>query len=401
MRDMRAAYKQIPVNEEDKCSSITCVWNPSSKQWVFGELLSLAFGQSLAVIGFNRVPAFLVAVARRFLAIPCIHFYDDFKVVDMDEGGAEECFDELMSTNGFLFDKEKDQSSCTHIINLGREERFFWGSAAPYMEVRLAEERRQTILSSIDSVLRVGSCSATQCNSLRGRLLNARGCFRGRCLFGPMGLYDGPLSARDRAQLLFFKEALQCSLPKRFFLSTASRKRIISWSDASWEPGPSGPVCRLCWMLSLDGMRFGRVYDVPSAFWARCIDRTTQIVIAEALAVILLIRDGLCGLKGHALTGFVDNIAVLCGFVMGYSRSADLAALYLAASARLSSLDISTWWEWVPSESNVSDGGSRVGTSCSVASALGIHLSRGSFPSEWPCLDLYSSDSWTLWWDQW
>ena len=62
---------------------------------------SLAFGQSLAVLGFNRVPAFVVGAARRYLAIPCIHFYNDFKIVDVDNGGAEAAFDELVSMIGF------------------------------------------------------------------------------------------------------------------------------------------------------------------------------------------------------------------------------------------------------------------------------------------------------------
>ena len=38
--------------------------------------------------GFNRVPTFLVVAARRFLASPRVHLFDDFKIVDLDGGGA-------------------------------------------------------------------------------------------------------------------------------------------------------------------------------------------------------------------------------------------------------------------------------------------------------------------------
>ena len=85
--DMKRAFKQIPSADEDLPFSVTAVWCPSARAWRFGLLHTLAFGQSNAVVGFNRVPAFLVAAARRLLAIPCTHFYDNFKVLDARGGG--------------------------------------------------------------------------------------------------------------------------------------------------------------------------------------------------------------------------------------------------------------------------------------------------------------------------
>ena len=44
---------------------------------------ALLFGLSGSVLLFNRVPSMLVAVARRWLAIPVHAFFDDFKIVDL------------------------------------------------------------------------------------------------------------------------------------------------------------------------------------------------------------------------------------------------------------------------------------------------------------------------------
>ena len=75
-------------------------------------LHGLAFGLVWAVLTFNRYSAFISALARRWLAIPCTNFKYDFKVhtTAHDEGSASHYFNRLMAKAGlgWRFDASKD-----------------------------------------------------------------------------------------------------------------------------------------------------------------------------------------------------------------------------------------------------------------------------------------------------
>ncbi|CAK9116368.1 unnamed protein product [Durusdinium trenchii] len=110
-KDMKRAYRQVPVSEAHLRFSVVAVWHPTQGTWVFGILHGLAFGLLAAVLQFNRFPALIVAVARRWLAIPVINFFDDFKITEpvfaKASGGLY--FDKLVSVMGWLFDPDKDK----------------------------------------------------------------------------------------------------------------------------------------------------------------------------------------------------------------------------------------------------------------------------------------------------
>ena len=71
---------------------------------------ALAFGESAVVLQFNRHPCLLVALARRWLAIPCVHFFDDIRIIEPLYGGdsARNFFDKLCKKLGYAFDPKKD-----------------------------------------------------------------------------------------------------------------------------------------------------------------------------------------------------------------------------------------------------------------------------------------------------
>ncbi len=69
-----AKVRQVPVAESGEPFTVTAVWSPAGGRWVFFCLLGMPFGLSSAVLDFNRVTAFTLAVARRALAIPVLGF---------------------------------------------------------------------------------------------------------------------------------------------------------------------------------------------------------------------------------------------------------------------------------------------------------------------------------------
>ena len=75
---MKKAFRQVRIHEDSLRFCVIAVWDPRSKQWVFFQMFAMPFGLTSAVLQFNRVSAFLVALARRWFALPILGFYDDF-----------------------------------------------------------------------------------------------------------------------------------------------------------------------------------------------------------------------------------------------------------------------------------------------------------------------------------
>ena len=80
--DMKRAYKQLAVHPDQHKYIVICIFNPELNKWVFAISWALPFGMSGAVLHFNRVPAFIVALCRRWMAIPVQNFFDDFRIVE-------------------------------------------------------------------------------------------------------------------------------------------------------------------------------------------------------------------------------------------------------------------------------------------------------------------------------
>ena len=85
---MPNAYRQLPVTDDHLRHSVVCVRKPVEGRWVCGVLFGLAFGHVVAALTSSRYPALVTAVARRWLAIPTINFYGDFKLRDVVDSGA-------------------------------------------------------------------------------------------------------------------------------------------------------------------------------------------------------------------------------------------------------------------------------------------------------------------------
>lgn len=97
---------------------------------------------------------------------------------------------------------------------------------------------------------------------------------------------------------------------------------------------------------------------------------------------------------------YIDNMGVLCNIVNGSSRQLDAGTVTFALHLRLATLRTSAWWEWVESESNCSDGGSRVGTTCPIAKSLGIDLREFSFPAIPFHFMRMEPSEWARFWEQ-
>ncbi len=124
----------------------------------------------------------------------------------------------------------------------------------------------------------------------------------------------------------------------------------------------------------------GSVIDVPSTFFENVIERRTQVTIAEALVPVMLLLFEKATICHSTMLTFTDNMAVQCSMSLGHCKAPDIDCLCQAVQIQLFKLGIRVWWEYVPTQSNCSDGGSRVGTVCKMAEQLGVKLTARHFP---------------------
>ena len=193
---MTSAYRQVAVAPEQLCFSVIAVFSPITRTWVYGELDGLPFGVTSAVVEFNRFPALLVAVARRWLAIPSINFYDDFKVVGLKCGGNSEdrTFRELCEWTGYKLDADKHQPPASSCVFLGTLEQYAPKGRTDVLALRPKPGRLEDTVSEINVILFRGTVQAGHAATLRGRLLHLAGVFAARLgrshLFALSGVSD-------------------------------------------------------------------------------------------------------------------------------------------------------------------------------------------------------------------
>ena len=112
-QDMWIACRQIPCHEDQIQCMMVMVWHPDKEEWVFRESTGVLFGFTGAVLACNRVPALIVAMARRWLAIPVQNFLDDSRILDIDKSNqSANIFSCLLTEQllGFRVDSSKKQN---------------------------------------------------------------------------------------------------------------------------------------------------------------------------------------------------------------------------------------------------------------------------------------------------
>jgi len=412
--DMKSAFRQLPVRDEDRCLHIVAACDVLSRSWVFFELDGLAFGLGAAVLEFNRVPAHLVALARRWFAIPVVNFYDDFRLFDLVLSGlnADSSFLNLTKWSGWRFDPKKHQPPSASIRLLGIIESAEDDGEGEYVTICATEERRKSILEEIGECIESKGCAPGFAAHIVGRLIHYSTALPGRIGQGPMAYLGEHSRGTKRAlndeaimSLEFYRELLKIKRPRRIPLTSGDYPPRVVISDASWEPGSaSGTPGRVCFFL-LDqqtSFRKGAVFDIKwdSPLLRHLEHRSSQIMAAELLGPMLALAFGGAFLRKASATFFMDNLSGLCAIVKGGSRRVDLAALANGIATGFVTKDCRAWIDYVESASNSTDGGSRVGVSDDMASRLGVSLIQLEIPILPKNFPFCKPSEWAAWWDE-
>ena len=129
----------------------------------------------------------------------------------------------------------------------------------------------------------------------------------------------------------------------------------------------------MCAIVANNNARVGVVCDATPSLFAALSPRLTQIAIGEIFAVILAFKFASEAFRECSSISFIDNMGVLHTIVNGTSPQLDLGAFAQGLHFKLAQLNAVVWWEYVPSPSNIADGGPRKeDVNCPLAAAAGI-----------------------------
>ena len=385
--DLPDAYRGLPVHPDHQRFSIISLFHPQ-RGWQFSLLFGLAFGLGSAVVSFNRLPLFGIAMARRCTMSCSASYYDDQLALEflpdfnVSQLGVQ-CVFKLL---GAPPQPSKAFSPAANRYYLGTS--VHTGDCALSAMVRFQPKLTTThkILPLLDEACQ----SRLLARDLAGRLRGDLNWMYSMCAgFG--GKLAGPLlskcqqadsttlSAEEIYTLEMLRHLVANYRPREVPLLHRDSPVLRVYSDASFEGGE----LRLGWVLFPPGCQpVGGTCLVPPAVLQSWNVRQQQIFPGESLCGLLvpwLHPQSFCSAD---VVWFIDNESAVASLIKASSDQPDVHRIVQTSQAVLQALGARTWFEWIDTESNPSDGLSRDGLFDVWTQSQGWSLKDYSFPPE-------------------
>ena len=378
--DMRDAYRKIPnrPQQERYCVIAVRTGRKGQGRVQFSIAKAHLFGFSAAVNNFNRLPEFGCAAARRMGAVPCWHFFDDVGTAEvaLEQGTGQHFAGRTFDILGFPFSPEKHVPAGHSTLHLGLINEL--GNADQDAVALLPKKGRvERVLCKISTALSDDWMEPTEASSLRGDITFLACTSYRKILRGGLAgiaerqkeLRGGPITPAIKASLAVVAQAVRQWKPVCISLAPESRRPVLVYTDAFFEPDPNAPASLPEHQRVLGGIGavvfqpgfVPRVYSspVPAAFWDALHPRETQIMAAELLAIAATVHCEREALTNATAILFGDNLSDTCSLIKGSSRAIDLQTIISGIHLHLASCECSWWAEWLPSDSNPADAPSR------------------------------------------
>ena len=231
------------------------------------------------------------------------------------------------------------------------------------LEVSLPADKASRWVSMIDEILKLGTVTRDQLESLIGRLsfpqTSIFGRF-GRPMLSPLyGLLNSPsfrplLSTRATRALQWWKVALS-PLDSSVARHRSDHPDFVVFTDAATSSAIIDAVIidRATFVASqtINEVRTA----VAGKYWELLFDQTCLIYGLEMLAILAILYEAGGQLAGKNATFHIDNQNALQAIIKNNATPTVIVAMTQLILHRLCSLKITPWFEWVPSTKNIAD----------------------------------------------
>ena len=385
--DLPDAYRGLPVCPEHLPYSAVAVWVPQ-QGWRYTILWGLAFGLESAVVSFNRLPQLGIAATRRCLYGLAAAYFDDELAVEVVAAAdiSQQALRLLFTSIGAPPQKAKGFAPSPDRHYLGAA--IHLGSVMTTGCVRI--QPKFATVAKVAGRLRVAIANRCLTKEEAGKL---RGdiTWMFSLAAGHMGRIaqpvlakcssDGPTPMDDEDVVtlqVLLRIVLDCQ-PRDVQVCGVDKVPLVIYSDASFEQG----VLRLGWVVMCPGTSYqpqGGTCEVPPEVIDSWVPRRQQIYPGEAIVALVIPALLPDLLRGQDLLWFVDNESATSTLIRCVSSQCDVHEIAQFSHYLLNSLDARAWFEWIDSESNPSDGLSRLGLADEWTQAQGWSLTSYTFP---------------------
>ena len=375
--DLKAAYKQLALNERDASKSVICLKNPHDGQVYGFACKTLPFGAVASVLHFNRFARFLKAVFLRCGVIAC-NYFDDYPIVELSTLGdnTDGTLRAITKLLGVTVAEEKDASFSDKTDLLGVTLDL---SDDIMGEVRVCNkpDRKKDLSQALDNIITSGKINPLEIPTLFGRLQFAESQILGRAgglamktLRKLEALRCKSVDISDEQKLMFgfLKSRLNHSRPRSISTKPYSPP-VLVFTDGAYEP--SGDSEDTVGVASIGGVIYYRENSSVKCRAFGCIlpddlvkswaskGKKHLIGETELYAVVLARRIWASYLDNQRSIFFIDHGGVMSSCIKGNAKDATWRTLLLRMEQYDERFPSLSWFTRVPSASNIADGPSR------------------------------------------
>jgi len=373
--DMENAYRSVPSHPEHYPYCVISIFHPVMQRTTFVIVYALLFGQTAAVNGFNRVPAFMSAITCRIFRAVCWHFFDDFAVVESQAActsaiSGQNCLRFVAKIIGLPMGADKAKEPKPDQIYLGILNAL---SSMPkgFISLVPTEDRISKVSNKMCSFLSDGEMSPDDLNSLRGDLVFLSCTSFGKVIRGGLRLLsadnlseNNDLKPSLKLGMWYFLKVLRELEPRKYMAVTVQAPPVLLYTDACWEEKsrPQHIDAGMGALLFLpNGECLGAYCQARPDFLGHLKPRKTQITPLELATPILAVHTWSHLLRNTKVLLFIDNQAAAAALATGTSTQQDIQCMVSLFYLSLEALGLDIWVEWIESDSNPSDLISRTG----------------------------------------
>ena len=375
--DHRAAYKFLPIREDDSRFAVIALWNPDTEDWFGFRPRTQLFGATASVLHYNCFSRLLTTLLVRLLRLPLFGYFDDFGFFTSKAEASATLLMVLRLCELLRIPLKQEKSEIGQFVTfLGLAGYFPCPANGMSLRISLAPAKAAKWADSILNFLRQRFLPHSALEALIGRLNFAQSTTFNRFARGmlkPLYLmlysrpYDPVPSPLVRRTLVWWFATLT-SIPPRIIRPRSPFPDYVLFTDASYEESPlvSGIAAILFRGASqfLEGSRSRGQATLPVvAVYTRDATpddiahfRDTSVIYGlELFAAVAAIFSLRYQLRGCSITVYIDNNAALSALIKGDSCSMKVARLIAFMWYISATFDITLWFERVSSALNIAD----------------------------------------------